>query len=191
MKINKKKACIFTFIIIIFTVIDQLTKILAVNNLKNQDSMELIKGVLHFEYVENIGSAFGMLGGMRTFFIILTIIIIPVMIAFICRIEMVISDLNKKNKNDDTLKITKNTFIKYTVLQYTLVFLITGAIGNFIDRLIRHYVVDFIYFKLIDFPVFNVADCYVTIATVLLIIVMLLLSTDEFEYLFPGKNKKN
>lgn len=190
MKINKNKACIFTFIIIFFTLIDQLTKILAVNNLKNQDGIELIKGVLHFEYVENIGSAFGMLGGMRTFFIILTIIIIPVMIAFICRIEKVISDLKEKNE-DYTLKITKNTFIKYTILQYTFVFLITGAIGNFIDRLIRHYVVDFIYFKLIDFPVFNVADCYVTIATILLIIVMLLLSTDEFEYLFPGKNKKN
>ena len=45
-----------------------------------------------------------------------------------------------------------------------------GAIGNLIDRISLKYVVDFIYFELIDFPIFNIADCYLTVSSFLLII---------------------
>ena len=50
-----------------------------------------------------------------------------------------------------------------------LILLIPGAVGNFIDRCTHDYVIDFFYFRLIDFPVFNVADIYVSVATILLI----------------------
>ena len=63
----------------------------------------------------------------------------------------------------------------------------SGAAGNFIDRLVQGYVVDFLYFKLIDFPIFNVADCYVTVATaVLLFLVLKVYSDEDFEVLKPG-----
>jgi len=68
---------------------------------------------------------------------------------------------------------------KYNVLNYVLLFLIAGAIGNYIDRIINHYVVDFIYFSLIDFPVFNVADCYVTVSVIILFFLVLFYYKDE------------
>jgi signal peptidase II len=59
---------------------------------------------------------------------------------------------------------------RYVPLNIIAIMMLAGAIGNFIDRIINHYVIDFFYFKLIDFPIFNVADIYVTVGTALLII---------------------
>ena len=58
---------------------------------------------------------------------------------------------------------------RYLPLMCSLFLLVSGAVGNMIDRLTQKYVVDFLYFKLIDFPIFNVADIYVTTATVILL----------------------
>ena len=68
-----------------------------------------------------------------------------------------------------------------------------GAVGNFIDRVFRHYVVDFIYFELINFPIFNVADMYVVCAAALLIIVSLFVYKDDtdFDFLSFKKGEKN
>ena len=68
---------------------------------------------------------------------------------------------------------------KYRILRIFIVLIAAGALGNFIDRITQHYVVDFFYFCLIDFPVFNVADIYVTCATVLLIVTILFRFKDE------------
>ena len=65
-----------------------------------------------------------------------------------------------------------------------------GAIGNFIDRVMQGYVVDFFYFRLIDFPVFNVADIYVTVAAILLILCLLFYKEEDFERILPAKKKK-
>ena len=54
-----------------------------------------------------------------------------------------------------------------------------GAAGNLIDRVVQGYVVDFLYFILIDFPIFNVADCYVTVATAVLLILLMKVYSDE------------
>jgi signal peptidase II len=63
-----------------------------------------------------------------------------------------------------------------------------GALGNFLDRLFRGYVVDYIYFCLIDFPVFNLADIFVVCAGIVLIALMLFKYKDEdFAFLRPGK----
>ena len=57
----------------------------------------------------------------------------------------------------------------YLPLWACLVLLVSGALGNMIDRISRQFVVDFLYFSLIDFPIFNVADCYVTVSAILLV----------------------
>jgi len=179
MKFNIKKSLIYVVFATILIAFDQFTKYLAVIKLKGNDGFEVIKNVLKFEYVENRGAAWGMLGGQRVLFIILTLIIIPLMILFVYRIEKVIFECNEKK-----------TINKFNILQFIIITLVAGAIGNFIDRLVNQYVVDFLYFKLIDFPVFNVADCYVTIATFLLIVLMIFgLSSDEFDVIFPSKKK--
>lgn len=68
-----------------------------------------------------------------------------------------------------------------------------GAIGNFIDRIFRHYVVDFIYFELIDFPIFNVADMYVVIAAFLLIFVSIFIYKEDrdFDFINPKKGDRH
>ena len=67
-----------------------------------------------------------------------------------------------------------------------------GAIGNFIDRMMWHYVVDFLYIKAINFPVFNVADCYVTVSVALLIILILFVyKEDDFGFLKLSKKGDN
>ncbi|MDY2590860.1 MAG: signal peptidase II, partial [Agathobacter sp.] len=66
-----------------------------------------------------------------------------------------------------------------------------GAIGNLIDRIVNNYVVDFFYFKLIDFPIFNVADIYVTIAAFLFIVLgFFYYKEEDFEIIF-SKSKKD
>ena len=68
---------------------------------------------------------------------------------------------------------------KFRVLRILMVLIAAGAVGNFIDRVTQHYVVDFFYFEWINFPVFNVADIYVTCATILLVLVILFRFRDE------------
>lgn len=73
-----------------------------------------------------------------------------------------------------------------------MVLLAAGGLGNFIDRLFLGYVRDFLYFKLIDFPVFNVADSYVTIGLVILIIlIMFVYNEKDFGFLPFVKDKSN
>ena len=83
---------------------------------------------------------------------------------------------------------------KYLPFTGCLFLLVSGAAGNMIDRVANGYVVDFLYFKLIDFPIFNVADCYVVISTLLLILLFFFVYSDEeLEFLSFGrqKNKKS
>ena len=73
-----------------------------------------------------------------------------------------------------------------------LLLFISGAIGNFIDRVRLQYVIDFFYFKLIDFPIFNVADIYVTVAAFCLIVLFLFYYKEaDLEEVFPSKKKKD
>ncbi len=81
---------------------------------------------------------------------------------------------------------------KYMPLLITCTLLVSGAVGNFIDRVRFGYVRDFIYFKLINFPVFNVADCYVTVSVALLIILILFVyKEDDFGFLKLSKKGDN
>ena len=153
-----KKSFAFLIPAAVLILIDQLTKLSAVRLLKGSDPVILIGNVLELLYVENKGAAFGMMNGMKYFFIILAVIIFAAV--YICFIRL--SD--------------KKSFIP---LKACLVLIASGAIGNVIDRLKYGYVVDFIYFKLIDFPVFNFADICITSAAVLLVILFLFVYKDD------------
>lgn len=121
--------------------IDQWTKQLAVLHLKNKAPVVLIDGVLELLYTENRGMAFGLLQNRRTLFILVTILVVCGLCYFYARIPR------------------ERRFLP---LRAAVILIVAGAIGNFIDRIRLSYVVDFIYIKLIDFPVFNIADCFVT-----------------------------
>ena len=68
---------------------------------------------------------------------------------------------------------------KFRPLYIDLLFVFSGALGNYIDRISHKYVVDFIYFSIIDFPVFNVADIYITCGFIYLIILLLFIYKDS------------
>ena len=141
---------IIGFAILVF--LDQWTKQLAVSHLMNQGDIILIPGILQLHYLENTGAAFSIMENKTIFFCIITPVLCALMIYLFIKLP------DKK---------------EYGFLRLILVFLLAGAIGNFIDRISYHYVVDFIYFSLINFPVFNVADIYVTCAVALFVILFL------------------
>ena len=148
--------------IALLTLLDQITKAIAVNKL-SQEPYVLIDGVFEFHYIQNYGSAWGMLSGKTILLITVTLIMMTLIIyAFI---------QTPKNK-------------KYFLLSVCEIVLFSGALGNFIDRIRLGYVRDFIYFSLIDFPIFNVADCYFVIsAFIACILVVFVYKDEDFSFL--------
>lgn len=168
---TKKIHYLIPFIIVSLLVFfDQLTKRLVVHYLAGNDSVSVIKGVLELSYVENTGAAFSILEGKMIVFYVITLVIGGGIIYLM-------------------LKMPK--YGKYLVLYYTFTVLLAGAIGNLIDRVLFQYVVDFIYFSFINFPVFNVADIYVTCSVFfILILILFYYSEDECNLVFSRKGKK-
>ena len=131
-------------IIFIFCSLDQFSKIyinLNLNKLLNKDLL-----IFTIEYVRNYGAAFNILSGSRLFLSFISII--------------------------STIILSYFIFISETKLinKYGLSFILAGTIGNGIDRILNGYVIDFIEFKIIDFPVFNIADIVINIGALILII---------------------
>lgn len=152
------KLAIDLFMILMLTFFDQLTKYLAVIYLKDRPAVPILKNILVLQYLENKGAAFGMLQNQKIFFIFIEVLILFV-IAFVL--------------------IRMPSHKKYTLMHLILVFVAGGAVGNMIDRMAQDYVVDFIYIALIDFPIFNLADIYVTFATVFFIAAVLFYYKEE------------
>lgn len=149
------------FVILVIT--DQLTKHLAVVRLKNQAAYNLINGILEFNYLENRGAAFGVLPNQKYFFVFVALIFIGVIVFVLIKVPA------QK---------------KYYSLNILLVMIAAGAVGNMIDRVRYDYVVDFIYLVCIQFPIFNVADIYVTTATVILVFqILFVYKTNDFNFL--------
>lgn len=142
---NKKILFIVDFIVFSLLVFfDRITKNWMVANLKGKDPIVLIDGVFELQYLENRGAAFGMLQNARVFFVLAACILFFILLFVLHRVP------NEK---------------KYLPWHMFCVLLGAGGLGNLIDRLQQAFVVDFFYFKCIDFPIFNVADIYVTIGT--------------------------
>lgn len=152
---------------ILLAAADQLTKYAVCVYLKPRRGLELIPGVFQLYYLENRGAAFGILNNRQIFFIAAALALTVIICCVYVRIP------------EDR---------RYIPLRFVCVMLAAGAVGNMIDRIFRGYVVDFLYFSLIDFPVFNVADCYVCIGVALLVLLLFTYYKDEpFDFLRPAK----
>ncbi len=148
---------------VILVIADQLTKHLAVVRLKNQAAYNLINGILEFNYLENRGAAFGVLQNQKYFFVFVALIFIGVIVFVLIKVP---------------------TQKKYYSLNILLVMIAAGAVGNMIDRVRYDYVVDFIYLVCIQFPIFNMADIYVTTATMILVFqILFVYKTNDFNFL--------
>ena len=132
--------------------IDQLTKWVVVQTMTIAQSIEVIPGWLYWTSYRNKGAAWGMLEGQMYFFFAITLLVIVGLIYFL-----------HKEVNG------------YRLLGYSVGLLLAGAIGNFIDRLFRGEVVDFIdtYPFGYNFPIFNVADMALTFGVIFMIIAVL------------------
>lgn len=141
----------FTIILVIImaagVLVDQLTKIIVATNMQVGQSIPLIRGVFQFTYVRNRGAAFGMLSEHRWIFMIISTIAIAAICVYLFRFS----------KDSKLMKVA-------------MAIIASGGIGNMIDRIFLGYVVDMFDFCLIDFWVFNVADSFVCVGAVLLII---------------------
>lgn len=144
---------IYAIIIIVGIILDRITKIYASSNfLQNPIHTKFI----NFVYVENRGAAFGILQDRRIFFIILTLVVVAYLLYYFIR------NINTNPK----------------MLNLALSLIISGALGNFYDRLFHGYVVDFIEFSFVNFPVFNIADILVTLGSILLVVFILFSDMD-------------
>lgn len=140
----------YIVLFVVLLIADQGSKYWARTVLYQQSSIQVIPHVLRFSYVENRGAAFGMLQGQKFFFVMMTFLLIGLFFVY----------LKKVHAN------------KWMTL--TATFIIAGAIGNLIDRMLLGYVVDFIDFHIIWRYVFNVADIYVVGGTLLMALQVLL-----------------
>jgi len=145
--------------IVIMVFIDQFTKHLAVVYLQGSPQGKVIvPGVFRLLYLENRGSAFGLMQNQMPFFTVFTICVL-IILAVIYR----------------RLPVTK----RMLPLRIITVMIASGALGNFVDRVRQKYVVDFFYFELINFPIFNMADIYVTVSAIVLIILIIFYYKDD------------
>lgn len=160
-----KRFLAFVVLFIILIVLDRFTKNLAIKYLMDKPAFDIIPGVLELYYLPNgnTGAAFGILKGHQSLFIIICIAVV-IVIAFILY----------------NMPFGK----KYIFISILLTCIAAGGVGNMIDRAMSSYVVDFIYFSLINFPIFNVADIYVSVSTVLLVIYFIFaIKEEEFKYI--------
>ncbi len=171
MQNNKKTFQSYVYAVIWSVVaifVDQITKWLVVQNLKGKDSIVLIPNVFELHYLENRGAAFGLMQNKQVVFLIGAVIVLGVIGYFYGRIPQT---------------------SHYFGLRLCAVLVCAGAIGNMIDRIRLNYVVDFFYFSLIDFPIFNVADCYVVIACVLFAVLILFYYKDDEDFAWISRKK--
>lgn len=165
---SKKKYYIFFLIyIILLILLDQWTKQIAREALSS-GNVVLIPGVLELQLLFNTGAAFSILNGKSLVFFILTPLVAALVTYFFLRLPFE---------------------RKYLRMAFCLSTLFAGAIGNYIDRVAFHKVTDFIYFSLINFPVFNVADIYVTLSVIFLLIFLIFGMSDEDLNTWIKKNR--
>lgn len=157
-------------LLIILILIDQLSKYWVRTDLISRDIV-LIPDVLKLQYHTNTGAVWGILTGQTLFLSIFTVIVLLLIILFFFRIPQA---------------------KKYTILKLSVIFIMAGAVGNLIDRIYLGHVVDFIYFELINFPLFNFADSYLVVASIVLIILACFYYNDDdlsFVYKLLSKKK--
>jgi signal peptidase II len=149
-KRRKRAALIPVLCILSLLAIDQSFKALVHIRLKVGESIPIITGILHITFVTNKGAAFGLFKEATSIFIAISIVAVIFIAILISR------------------SIKRGEFSSNTVFNYGLVFIVSGALGNLVDRLRFGYVIDFIDVRI--WPVFNIADSAITIGTLLLVL---------------------
>ena len=138
------------------TVADQLSKLWVLNAIPLHTQIEAIPGLFHLTYVQNFGAAFSSFQGMQWLFALI----------FVLFTVAIIWEFSKKR-------------LPFTAFERWLIAAVyAGGLGNMIDRLRLGYVVDMIEVEFIRFPVFNVADCFITCGGILLIVHLIFLNRD-------------
>ena len=130
--------------ILIIAILDQAAKFFAAGLLQSIKTFPIWENVFHLTYLENKGAGWGVFSGHTWLLTLLTFLVIVAVVGYV---------------------VTKRP--KDKILNIALTFIIGGAVGNFIDRVRLGYVVDFFDFTLINFPVFNLADCFITVGAVM------------------------
>ena len=167
---RSRSSIIWALTAVLLIVIDQLTKLAAVKILKDHPARSIIPGVFELEYLENKGAAFGMMQNKHWIFILFALLIVVLAILVFRRIPQ-----------------TR----RFLPLQAICILMVSGAIGNMIDRILHEYVIDFLYFSLINFPIFNVADIYVTVSCFLLLILLFFVySEQELQVLMRSRKRE-
>jgi len=131
----------------VLIILDQLTKMWAINTLMGNPAVTVIPHFIGFRYIENTGAAFSILSDKQIVLILITFVILGAVFGLFFR----------------AVKAGEHWVV---CLSYSMI--IAGAIGNFIDRIRFNYVVDFLEFKFVNFPIFNVADMAIVGGVILL-----------------------
>lgn len=160
MKERTQRVLFDLVIFMILVGLDRMTKKWAASSLADGTTIPIIKDIVEFYYLPNgnTGAAFGMLSGHRILFLFIALIVVAVIFYLVV--------------NMPTIK-------RYKAVEILLVFIAAGGAGNMIDRFFQGYVIDFIYISAINFPIFNVADMYVSVCTVILAIIVLFKLKEE------------
>lgn len=141
---------IYYLIALLIISLDQVTKYWTVQNIALHETKEFIPGILSLTYIRNTGAALSILEGQMIFFYIVTVIVVAA----------IVYSLQKYGKGQP-------------LFSTALSFILGGAIGNFIDRLLYQFVVDMLKLEFISFPIFNIADVSLTIGVGLMILYMI------------------
>lgn len=147
---------LYLILVILLAALDQLTKLAVLKWIQPLNTLPLWKEVFHLTYCENRGAAFGILQNRFGLFFIITVVVLIAVTVFMI----------KKRPASRCLTVS-------------LALLVGGALGNFIDRLLRGFVIDFLDFRLIHFPIFNAADCFVVCGAVLLALYVIFLDKPQ------------
>lgn len=152
MEITMKKH-IAGILFIIFVLLDQFTKYLAKYFLEGKNPIVILDEIFELRYLEggNTGMAFGLFADNTLILSFISLFAFVLLVFLFFRVSK-----------------QPNSFW----VSFFIILMASGALGNWIDRFFRGYVIDFLYIKLIDFPIFNVADCYITISAFVLFFIV-------------------
>ena len=163
---------------------DQISKQSALRDLKGTDGRTVIEGILDLHFVENTGAAFGIFKDSLWIFYVVSSAAFVILILLYARILVRLKHYIKGQRAPQM-----KTVRCMTALNYILVVLTAGAVGNLIDRILYGYVIDFLYVRFIEFPVFNIADICVTLSVIALIVFFIFFYRDSDDFRLLGKDR--
>ena len=149
---------LYIIAVLLMIALDQAVKLWALTSLQAQHTIPLIENVFHLTYVENRGAAFSLFAQFDSRWIF---------VALACVITVVI------------LIALQKEYMQTVLGRWSLVLIAAGALGNAIDRVAHGFVVDLFDFRLIHFPVFNVADIFICIGGALFVIYFMFQHKDK------------